>query len=164
MTPGDGCAGVGAGEGAGAHGVEEPLDPGMRPPFGRAPGLPVDDEAVIAAFALGQEGGHSPRFYAEGPVLMIDGDIPGAIRAAPGTVLVNMELPEDMAGDRPVIETALTSAGLSLLDEETLWGMPVALQLAGLRIGRFDLWGLDLEASFAAVRVVAIGDESAPMF
>lgn len=143
--------------------TEGPLDSGLRPPFGAAPGPAAGDSDVIAAFAMGSPAGHSPTFYAEGPVLMVDGDIPAALRAATGTVLVNLDLPDDMASYRPIVESALSAAGLRLLDEETLWGLPIAIQLAGLRLGRFDLWGLDLEESFAAVRVAAIGDDAIPM-
>ncbi len=157
MKPDERLDGPSAGDSA-----EEPFDPGLRPPFAPAPGSSVSDEAVIAAFAQAQESGHSPLFYAEGPVLMIDGDIPAAIRVAPATVLVSLDLPDAVAGHRAIVEAGLAGAGLELLDEETLWGLPIAIQLAGLRLGRFDLWGVELEESFAAVRVAAIGDDSIP--
>lgn len=112
----------------------------------------------MAGFALAEPAGHSRRFYAEGPVLMAAGDQPVAIRVAPGTVLVRIDVPDDVARYRPRVQRGLAAAGLELLDEETLWGVPVALQLAGLRLSTWDLWGTDLDQAFAAVRTVAAGE------
>ncbi len=134
-------------------------DPGMRPPFAPAPGPSIGDREVLACFARDEPAGHSERFYAEGPVLMAEGDLPVAIRVAPGTVLLRLDVPESLVADRDQARSGLAAAGLELLDEDTLWGLPVALQLAGLRLGSFDLWGTDIEEAFAAVRRVAVGDQ-----
>ncbi|MBA2280414.1 MAG: hypothetical protein M3527_01385 [Actinomycetota bacterium] len=136
-------------------------DHGMRPPFGQPPGPREGNPAVIAAFVRGERSGHSHRFYAEGPLLLADGDQTIAIRVEPGTVLVRVDLTDDLAGDRRAAETGLAAAGLRMLDEDTLWGVPVALQLAGLRLSSWDLWGADLETAFAAVRRTAVGDGDA---
>lgn len=138
---------------------DDELDDGLRPPFGPAPGPAVDDTTVLVAFARGTSAGHSRRFYAEGPVLLAAGDQPIAIRVAPDTVLVRIDVPDAVARHRRRVLRGLAAAGLALLDEETLWGVPVALQLAGLRLSTWDLWGVDLDRAFAAVRTVASGGE-----
>jgi hypothetical protein len=47
---------------------------------------------------------------------------------------------------------------MGLLDSETLLGVPVGIQLAGLRLSSWDLWGTDLDEAFAALRRAATGD------
>jgi len=151
-----------------AGATDEPsgdLDAGMRPPFGFMPGPNVSDAEVVVQFAttFASAGAcvHSNRFYVEGPLLIADGDQTVAMRVAPAVVLVRTDVPDDIQDDRHRVEHLLSEAGLAMLDEETLWGVPIALQLAGLRISIWDLWGNDLDFAFAAVRTVAIGDESA---
>ncbi len=138
-------------------------DDGLRPPFGTPPGPRESDRDVIGPFAHGRAWGHSAHFYGEGPVLLADGDQTIALLVEPGTVLVRTDLPEDMVPRRQTVESELARAGLALLDTDTLWGVPVALQLAGLRLSSWDLWGADIEAAFAAVRRTAVGsDENGP--
>lgn len=137
-------------------------DDGIRPPFGAAPGPLETDHAVIRAFAEGGRAGHSRDFYAEGRVLLADGDQAVALLVEPGTVLVRVDLTEDLLERRGTVEAELRAAGLSFLDGDTLWGVPVALQLAGLRLSSWDLWGTDLDDAFAAVRRTAAGAEGTP--
>lgn len=135
------------------------LDAGVRPPFGEAPGPLTADVEVVGRFIRAEPCGHSRRLYAEGPLLIADGDQTVAIRVADGVVLVRIDVPDDIVKHRCVVETLLGEAGLALLDEETLWGVPVALQLAGLRLSTWDLWGTDIDLAFSAVRAVAVGDD-----
>ncbi|MEX2659540.1 MAG: hypothetical protein WD232_07600 [Acidimicrobiales bacterium] len=135
------------------------LDAGVRPPFGEAPGPLTSDNEVVGHFARGHSCGHSRRLYAEGPLLIADGDQTVAIRVAEGVVLVRTDVPDDVMKHRRVVETLLGEEGLDLLDEDTLWGVPVALQLAGLRLSTWDLWGTDIDLGFSAVRAVAVGDD-----
>lgn len=144
---------------------DEPLgaddfDTGLRPPYGPAPGPETSDAEVVASFVRAEPSGHSRNFYLEGPLLIGDGDHTVAICVAPDVVLVRTDLPDDLRGHRRTAETLLASSGLTLLDEDTLWGVPVALQLAGLRLSSWDLWGIDIERSFEAVRAVAVGQDS----
>lgn len=133
------------------------FDAGLRPPFGPAPGPLTSDAEVVACFVRAEPSGHSRNFYLEGPLLIGDGDHTVAICVAPEVVLVRTDLPDELRGHRDTAEAQLRSSGLTLLDEETLWGVPVALQLAGLRLSSWDLWGIDMEWAFEAVRAVAVG-------
>lgn len=142
----------------GALGADD-FDAGLRPPFGPAPGPLTSDAEVVACFARAEPSGHSRRFYLEGPLLVGDGDHTVAICVAPEVILVRTDLPDELRAHRDTAETLLASSGLALLDEETLWGVPVALQLAGLRLSSWDLWGNDLERAFEAVRAVAVGQD-----
>lgn len=131
---------------------------GLLPPFVEPTGPGRDDPAVVRAFARAEPAGHSRWFHAEGPALLVDRDVPAALRINLETVLVRRDLPDGFDLPRQVIEGVLEEAGLRLLDAETLLGVPVGLQLAGLRLSAWDLWGCDLDAAFGALRAAAAGD------
>ena len=124
---------------------------------------PEEDQTVLAAFAACQPSGRSPSFAIEGPVLMVDGDVPAALRLDRRTVLLRGDLPEDVAWARPIVAEVFRSAGYELFDENTLFAMPVAIQVLGLTYSEFDLWGLDLDDAFAALRVAALGEAWDPV-
>lgn len=135
------------------------FDTGIRPPFGVAPGPLCADAEVVGGFVRDEPCGHSPRLCIEGPMLLADGDQTVALRVADDVVLVRIDLPDHVAADRRLVESLLRDEGLDRLDEETLWGVPIALQLAGLRLSTWDLWGTDLDRAFDAVRAVAVGQD-----
>jgi len=132
----------------------------MRPPFSQPTGPRVPDAAVVDAFARGEATGHSPRLHAEADVLLVDRADAVALRLVPRALLVRVDGTEAAATIVPVVEQALTDAGLERLDERTLLGVPVALQLVGVRLSEWDLWGDDIDVAFAALRAIAAGEPS----
>lgn len=122
----------------------------------QAPSL--SDEVVLSSFVADEPAGLSAMFHVEDSVLMADGDIPAAIRLDTRAVLVRTDLPEAWSGARPRIEEALERGGLARLDEDTVLALPVALQVVGLRLSSWDLWGHDIDEAFDALRAAAAGD------
>jgi len=122
-----------------------------------------EDSAVLAAYAAGLPSGRSASFAREGPVLMVDGDVPAALRLDPRTVLVRRDLPDDVAWAHPPVADAVRAAGYVLCDEDTLLAMPVAIQVLGLTYSVFDLWGMNIDEAFASLRVAALGEAWDPV-
>lgn len=122
-----------------------------------------EDSSVLTAFAAGLPSGRSPSFSIEGPVLMVDGDVPAALRLDPRTVLVRQDLPDDVAWARERVVGAVQGAGYLLCDENTLFATPVAVQVLALTYSEWDLWGMDLDEAFAALRVAALGEAWDPV-
>ena len=121
------------------------------------------DATVLAAFAAGLPSGRSPAFAMEGPVLMVDGDVPAALRLNPRTVLVRQDLPDDVSWARDKVVAAVEGAGYVLCDENTLFATPVAVQVLALTYSEWDLWGMDIDEAFAALRVAALGEAWDPV-
>ncbi len=131
---------------------------GLLPPFGEPLGERVDDAAVLAAFARGEPAGHSGTFHVEREnTLLVEGDMAVAVRVAPATVLLRVDLPDRYETVRRSIEQALEAEGMRLLDRETLLAAPVAMQVLGLRVSTWDLWGKDIDESFTVLRAAAVG-------
>jgi hypothetical protein len=122
-----------------------------------------EDHVVLAAFAAGRPSERSPQFGIEGPVLMVDGDVPAGLRLDPRTVLVRRDLPDDVIWAWPKVADAVQEAGYILCDENTLFAMPVAIQALGLTTSEWDLWGINLDEAFAALRVAALGEAWDPV-
>ena len=138
---------------------------GLAPPYIEPTGPRRHDLEVIRAFARREPAGHSENFHAEGDVLLVDRTIGAVLRIGGATVLVRRDLPDDLLALKPTIEDGLGAEDFSLLDEETLFGPPVAIQMLGNRVSSWDLWGTDIEAAFAALRSAAVGgDEGPPSF
>ena len=138
---------------------------GLFPPYGEPGGPAVDDASVLAGFARGDTSvGHSDRLHVEGQVLLVHRDVAAAIRIGPNTVLVRADLPDAVAEVKAAVEQALGNEGLALLDEETPLATPISIQLLGVRMSTWDLWGTDIDEAFAAVRAAAVGEEGAPAF
>ncbi len=131
---------------------------GLLPPYGQPSGPPADDAEVLKAFARGEQAGHSPQFHVEGPTLIASWDVAVALRIGPRTVLVRLDLPPGLLPVKDLVEQALASEGMTLLDSETLLAAPVAVQVLGLRASTFDLWGSDLDDAFADLRASAQGE------
>ncbi len=132
------------------------------PPFAEPTGPAVDDVAVLAAYARSEPAGHSPRFHVERPTLLVDRNVAAAIRVGPRTLLVRDDLPDDLASAKAEVEGALAAAGFTRFDEETLLATPVALQLLGLRLSSWDLWGVDIDEAFADLRAACVADPPSP--
>lgn len=140
------------------------MDDQLLPPYAAPTGPLRDDEAVVRAFVRGLYVGHSPRFHVEGEALMVDRmDAAVALRVGPETTLVRLDLPDDLLPVRPVVEDVLASEGFSCLDHDSLLAAPVAIQVLGLRLSSWDLWGKDIEESFLRLRTAAVGDEWNPV-
>jgi hypothetical protein len=122
------------------------------------------DEDVVRAFARGLYVGHSARFHVEGEALMVDRmDAAAALRVGPTTILVRLDLPDEQLDARPVVEQMLTEEGFTCLDHDCLLAAPVAIQVLGLRLSSWDLWGQDLDEAFLRLRTAAIGDDWNPI-
>jgi len=124
---------------------------------------PEEDVTVLTAFAAGLPSGRSAAFGIEGPVLMVDGDVPAGLRLDPRTVLHRRDLPDDVAWARSLVADALRLAGYQLCDETTLYATPVALQALGLTFSEWDLWGFDIDEAFTTLRVAAVGESWDPV-
>jgi hypothetical protein len=127
------------------------------------PEPPEEDHVVLTAFAAGLPSGRSTSYAMEGPVLMVDGDVPAALRLDPRTILLRQDLPDDVAWARAPVAAAVEEAGYLLCDEDTLFATPVAVQVLALTHSEWDLWGVDLDEAFAALRVAALGEAWDPV-
>lgn len=136
------------------------MQEGLLPPFVDPTGPRYDDATVAGDFARGHCVGYSTHFHAEGPALMVDRSEAAALRIGRNTVLVRLDLPDGGFAARPLVEQALTEAGLSMLDADTLLAAPIAIQVLGLRLSDWDLWGNDVDEAFACLRAAAVGDQA----
>ena len=134
------------------------------PPYIEPRGPLADDESVIRAFVYSELPPYSERFHVEGPVLLAGRDMPVALRIGARSFLIHHELAGDFATAKDVVEEVFGAEGLTLLDEETLYGPAVGVQMVGLRYPTWDLWGADLDQAFADLRVAAAGGEEDLLF
>ncbi len=131
-------------------------------PYAAPTGPAVDDATVLECFARDVTAGHSPRFHVERPTLLVGRNVAAAVRIAPRAVLVRADLPDLWEAAKAEVERALSAEGLSCFDEDTLLATPVALQLFGLRLSSWDLWGDDIDDAFAALRAGAVAEQAGP--
>lgn len=137
----------------------------MLPPFGEPAGpAHDDDEALLRAFAGRASTGHSDRYHIEGAALMAGGDAAAALWIGPDTLLVRADLPRALEDRRGPIEAVLRAEGYDLLDADTLFAAPIAIQVLGLRVSSWDLWGRELERAFSELRAAAAGGEDSSLF
>lgn len=132
------------------------------PDFGQRQGPLADDAAVLAAFATGQPALRSTRLHVEDGALVVVGDVALGLRIGPRTVLVRFDLPPGLDAEKAGLESALADAGMTLLDSQSPLALPVALQVLGLRLSCWDLWGDDIDDAFAALRTCALGQDLPP--
>lgn len=135
---------------------------GAVPPYVEPTGPAVEDADVLAAFARNVTAGHSSRFHVERPTLLVGRDVAAALRIGPHTVLVRDDLPEQFLWAKSAVEEALSAEGLRRLDDDTLLAAPVALQILGLRMSNWDLWGDDIDEAFAALREGCVAEQPGP--
>ena len=130
------------------------------PPLYEPRGPRDTDEEVVRAFLRHQgPSPHSERLHVEDRVLRVDGDMPLALWVGPRSVLLLFDVPDDMVDIRATVADALTSEGLTLLDEQQPLGIIVGMQMVGARSLTWDLWGVDIDESFADLRTAAVGGE-----
>lgn len=125
-------------------------------------GPPADDRSVLAAFIEGKPAGHSDMLHVEEQALVAGGDVAVALRLAPGVVLVRADVPDGLTGARSEVEEALRARSWELFDEETLLAAPIAMQVLGLRVSSWDLWGCNVDEAFAVLRRCAVGEQALP--
>ena len=128
------------------------------PPYVEPRGPEGDDPEVVRAFLAGDVAPlHSARLHVEGPVLLVDRDMPLALRLSATTALLRIDVGENVAEMRLQVAAALGDQGLTLLDEDSPLGIAVGVQLVGARASTWDLWGADPDEAFAALRQAAVG-------
>ncbi|MEO6121922.1 MAG: hypothetical protein ABIW46_02545 [Acidimicrobiales bacterium] len=138
---------------------------GLLPPLGDPEGERVDDDAVLDRFADGAVSGFfSSAFHIEGATLMVARDVPAAMRLGRRSMLVRVDLPDEQLAFRPVVERSLASRGMARLDDATLFATPIAMQVLGLRMSTWDLWGADLDEAFVDLRAAAAGEWGSEFF
>jgi len=132
---------------------------GLLPPYGEPVGDRVDDARVLEVF-IGDEPVlvHSSLLHLEGATLVAGGDVATAMRIAPRTFLLRIDIPPDLEPATRAVQQALTAAGMKCVDSESLLAAPVAIQVLGLRTSTWDLWGSDIDDSFAELRAAAAGE------
>ena len=118
----------------------------------------------MRAFARGELPPYSRTFHVEGPVLLGGRDLAMALKLGDRSFLVNHDMPPDLEAAKALTEQVFTAEGMTMLDEETLYGPAVGVQLVGLRYTTWDLWGADIEEAFAELRVQAAGGEEDLLF
>lgn len=132
---------------------------GLLPPYGEPVGDRADDARVLEVFVNAEAAlVHSPLLHLEGAVLVAGGDVATAMRIAPRTFLLRLDLPADLEPARRAVQLTLAAAGMTCVDSESLLAAPVAIQVLGLRQSTWDLWGADIEESFAELRAAAVGE------
>ncbi|MDQ3641736.1 MAG: hypothetical protein M3450_09855, partial [Actinomycetota bacterium] len=130
------------------------------PPLYEPRGPRDTDEEVVRAFLRHQgPSPHSDRLHVEDRVLRADGDMPLALWLGHRSVLLLFDVPEEMVDIRASVAAALTSEGLTLLDQQQPLGIVVGMQLVGARTVTWDLWGADIDEAFADLRTAAMGGE-----
>jgi hypothetical protein len=139
------------------------VDDQILPPYGDPTGPLNGDELVVRSFAQGVYAGHSPRFHLEGDALMVDRMDTAALRVGPTTILVRIDLAPKFDTARPVVEQILAGEGLTCLDHDCRLAAPVAIQILGLRLSSWDLWGTDIDEAFLLLRTAAVGDSWNPV-
>lgn len=134
------------------------------PPYVEPHGPAGDDEEVVRAYVRAELPPYSATFHVEGPVLMAARDQAVALRLGPRSFLVNHDVFPDIEPAKALCEEVFRAEGMSMLDEETLYGPSVGVQQVGLRYTSWDLWGADIEEAFADLRVTAAGGQEDILF
>jgi hypothetical protein len=131
-----------------------PLPPSIEP-HGR---LDTDD-AVARAFVRNEVPPYSERLHVEPNVLLVNRDVPAALRIGPRTFLTRLDLPDDLDWARSLVEDVARSEGFRLVDHENALAISIAMQMVALRLSTWDVWGSDPEEAFADVNTAAVGGE-----
>ncbi len=129
------------------------------PPFAEPHGPVGDDDAVARAFLNGEPAPHSDLLHVEGRILRAHRDDGIALRIGAGTVLLRVDMHDDLLAVRRIIEGVLAEEGLVLQDEETPLALPVATQMVSNRLSTWDMWGRDIDEAFADLRTAAVGGD-----
>lgn len=129
------------------------------PPLIEPHGPAGGDADVARAFARDELAPHSAMLHVEGPVLLAERDYATALRLGERSFLVNHEMPPHLAPLAVTVCRVFEEEGMTMLDDETLYGPAVGVQLVGLRYTTWDLWGADIDKAFADLRLAAAGGE-----
>lgn len=111
------------------------------PPFGVPMGPSMSTPHLVAAFVAGAQSGSSPDAHIEEPVLMAS-DHPLAVRLDVA-VLVRGDVPPVARSVQDELRRALRSAGIGLVEEESVLADAVAMTLGVPRGFEWDLWASD---------------------
>jgi len=131
----------------------------MLPPPVEPGGPRRTDVELVRDFVRGEPAGASPSLHIEGGLLVGGSSIPLAVRIGERSVLTRRDVPEGVLPLRTVTEEVLVTEGLSLLDEDTPLGIPAGIQLAGLRVATWDLWGVDIDQAYVYLRQAVVGSD-----
>ena len=129
------------------------------PPYVEPRGPEGDDPAVVRAFiAGGNAPPHSARLHVERrQVLLVDRDVPLALRLGPTAALLRIDVGDDLAGVRREVAEVLTADGDAQGGVLVEQAEAVGVQLVGARASTWDLYGADIDEAFAALREAAVG-------
>lgn len=129
------------------------------PPYNEPHGPVGGDDEVARAFIRSEPAPHSDLLHVEGRILRAHRDDGIALRIGPSTVLLRVDMVDDLVPLRETLERVLGEEGLVLQDEETPLALPVATQLVSNRLSTWDLWGRDIDEAFADLRTAAVGGD-----
>ena len=132
---------------------------GLLPPAAEPGGPRRTDLELVRDFVRGEPAGASPSFHIEGLLLVGGSSMPLAVRIGERSVLARRDVPEGAVPLRTLAEEVLVTEGLSLLDEDTPLGIPAGIQLAGLRVATWDLWGVDIDQAYVYLRQAVVGSD-----
>lgn len=111
------------------------------PPFGVPVGPTLSTPHLVSAYVAGAQSGSSPDAHIEEPVLMAH-DHPVAVRLDVA-VLVRGEVPPVARSVQQELHRALRTAGIDLVEEESVLAGAVAMTLGVPRGFEWDLWASD---------------------
>ncbi len=113
-------------------------------------------QELLAAFVNGESAGSTGVWRTEGP-LLTGRETPLAIRVAEA-VLVRTELPGGFTDLLAVLEQALGDAGLTRIEERTVLGHVIGIEVAGVRGSEWDLWATDAATGHEALKQRTLGE------
>ncbi len=131
----------------------------MLPPLAEPEGPRRTDVELVTDFVRGESAGAAPTLHIEGGLLVGGSSMPLAVRIGERSVLARRDVPEGTVPLRALVEEVLVTEGLSLLDEDTPLGIPAGIQLAGVRVATWDLWGVDIDQAYAYLRQAVVGSD-----
>lgn len=113
-------------------------------------------QELLSAFVNGEPAGSAGVWRVEGP-LLTGREMPLAIRVAEA-VLVRTELPGGFTDLLAALEQALDHAGLCRIEERTVLGHVIGIEVAGVRGSEWDLWATDATTGHEALKQRALGE------
>ncbi len=117
-------------------------------------------DEVVLAFLDGGGPTFSNELHIEDNLLFVDRMSLFAVRIGDEALLVRRDVDtsgEDLKGS---VEDLLREQGLRLLEADTRLGDVVAIQMAGIRGGSWDLWGRAPERAAAELHAAVLGDDT----
>lgn len=124
--------------------------------YGQPEGPRRPRDELLAEFLEGASQGVAEDMRIEGD-LLVGHDTGLAIRLPTG-LLVRSDSPEEAADLCHELEQRLADAGMARVDEQTVLGMVVGIEVAGLRGSEWDLWAADADSGREALAHRALGE------